>query len=276
MLLAYLLFAAVDTSTKWLLAAGLPVLQLAFFRYAVHFAITVVDVGLNGGQGLNFTRRQALLLTLRAFLLVTATLVNFLALKYLPLSVTAAIMFSAPIIVGLLAGPLLGERIGGRRWAAIIFGFCGVLVVIRPFEEGFSWAALMMLYPATCLALYSILTRKLTAEVTRGAMQFILGLIGTLALAPFMPVVWTLPVSWFDALLMPCLGVFAWAGHQYLVRAHVMAPSSVLMPFSYSYLIYLTLAGAVFFSEVPDQATILGAAMIVASGLFLWAIKRHV
>jgi drug/metabolite transporter (DMT)-like permease len=275
MLIANLLFAVVDASSKWLLALGLPALQLAFFRYAAHFAITIADASRHGFRRPDLTRHQIALLVFRALLLVTATIVNFIALRFLPLSVTGAIMFSSPIIVCLLSGPLLGERVGIWRWSAVLFGFAGVLVVIRPFSEGFQWAALMMLYPATCFALYSILTRRLSGEVSIGVMQFALGLVGTVILAPLAVIYWTSPPTVFDAVLMPMLGVFAWAGHQCLTRAHSFAGSSVLMPYSYAYLIFVAIAGFLVFAEIPDRLTVLGAVMIVSSGLTIWIRERQ-
>ena len=270
MLFANLMFAVVDTSSKWLLGAGYVAVQLAFFRYAIQFAITSGLLAGLRGRGIAAARPLLPVLVLRASLLVVSTIFNFVALQSLSLAVASAIMFSAPIIVCALSWPLLGERVGRVRWAAVAFGFAGVLAVIRPFGEGLDPAAFLMLLAATGLALYSILTRKLSRDVKPLVMQFLLGLTGTVALAPFCWVYWIAPASAFDLVLMVSLGLFAWIGHEFLIRAHQIAEANYLMPYSYSYLIYMMAGGFVVFGDLPDAWTILGALMIAMSGLMIW------
>lgn len=274
MLLANLTFALVDTSTKWLLGAGYIAIQLAFLRYAVQLAITTSDLFRRGPEALSGVRPLLPVLVLRAAILVLATIVNFFMLQFLTLTVASSIMFTAPIIVCLLSWPLLGEPVGPFRLMAIGLGFCGVLVIIRPFGEELNWAAAVMLVPATGLALYSILTRKLAGDVNPSAMQFILGLTGTAALAPFAAAHWVSPARPLDLALMLGLGTFAWAGHELLIRAHRMAPANYLMPFSYSYLIYMSLSGLIVFGDAPDAWTLAGAGMIAVSGLSIWWRER--
>ncbi|MDE0697303.1 MAG: DMT family transporter [Boseongicola sp.] len=270
MLFANFMFAVVDTSSKWLLGAGYVAIQLAFFRYAIQFVVTSgVLAGLRG-RGLADARPLLPVLGLRASLLVVSTIFNFVALQSLSLTVASAIMFSAPIIVCALSWPLLGERVGRVRWAAVALGFAGVLVVIRPFGEALDPAAFLMLLAATGLALYSILTRKLSRDVKPLIMQFLLGLTGTVALAPFCWIYWIAPATAFDLALMVSLGLFAWIGHEFLIRAHQVAEANYLMPYSYSYLIYMTAGGFVVFGDLPDTWTILGALMIAMSGLMIW------
>lgn len=270
MLLTYWLFSVVDTSTKYLLSVGLPALQLAFLRYAVHFVITIGDTARSGFRGLMLPRKALALALLRAAILVTSTVVNFIALKHLSLTVTSSIMFSAPLIVCLLSWPLLGERVGSWRLTAVFVGFAGVLFVIRPFGADFNWAALMMLIPATGMALYSILTRRLAGEVDPGSMQFLLGLVGTVVLSPFAWAYWRVPETSFETFLLFGPGLFAWAGHELLVRAHRRAPSNVLMPYSYSYLIYMAGFGYLLFGDVADGWTWVGVFIITLSGLAIW------
>ena len=270
MLFANFMFAVVDTSSKWLLGAGYVAIQLAFFRYAIQFVVTAgVLAGLRG-RGLADARPLLPVLGLRASLLVVSTIFNFVALQSLSLTVASAIMFSAPIIVCALSWPLLGERVGRVRWAAVALGFAGVLVVIRPFGEALDPAAFLMLLAATGLALYSILTRKLSRDVKPLIMQFLLGLTGTVALAPFCWIYWIAPATAFDLALLVSLGLFAWIGHEFLIRAHQVAEANYLMPYSYSYLIYMTAGGFVVFGDLPDTWTILGALMIAMSGLMIW------
>ncbi|MEM1374477.1 MAG: DMT family transporter [Pseudomonadota bacterium] len=271
MLLANLLFAVVDTSTKWLSGAGVAVLQLAFMRYATHLAITGVDVGRVPWARL--PRATHGLIALRAFFLISATVVNFYALGQLPLSVTAAIIYLAPVITCLLGWALLGERIGLGHAAAILLGFGGVLIIVRPFGDAVNFYALLMLYPATAMSLYAILTRKLAGTVRPGLMQFYTGVLGTAALAPVGLVFWASPSTGLDWILLFAIGAFAWAGHEAMTRAHIYADASTLMPFGYSFVIYLSLAGWIVFGHVPDGPTIVGAIIICAAGLIIWRLR---
>ena len=134
-LLAYLLFSFVDTSTKWLLGAGLAVLQLAFMRYFVHFAITLGEAGARGLRPKRLPLRTRALVILRSFSLVSATIANFFALGHLPLAVTSAILFASPVIVCVLARLILNERLTATRLFAVGLGLLGVLIILNPFGE---------------------------------------------------------------------------------------------------------------------------------------------
>ena len=270
MLAAWLCFSFVDTSVKWLVLAGVPALQLAFMRYLTHFVLSLGSI-LKAKQGWEaFRTEKPGLVWLRAYLLASSTTLNFIALNYLPLTVTGAIMFSAPIFVCLLAGPLLGERAGPWRWFAILLGFVGVLVIIRPFGAEFHWALLLSLHNAIALALFSILTRKLSGIVATETMQFYMGVFGTVTLLPFAIWTWENPTTTFDWILMTGLGASAWLGHDIMTRAHGYATANTLMPYTYSFLMYLTLLSFLIWGTVPDLWTILGAAIIVVAGLIIW------
>lgn len=274
MLGAYLGFALVDTSVKWLVLAGVGALQLAFIRYAGAFAISLVGLLRGGLDRDSFRSSHMGLVVLRALFLLSSTVSNFIVLKYLPLTVTSAIMFSAPVIVCALSMPLLGEKVGAWRWGAIFLGFAGVLVVIRPFGQEFTWWALLPLYNAFAMAMYSIITRKLSGVVATETMQLYVGLVGTLAMLPLAVATWDNPATPLDWALMLGLGPLAWIGHEMLTRAHGFATSSTLMPYTYSFMLYLTLTGYLVFGDVPDAFTLIGAAIIVVSGLVIWMRER--
>ena len=137
MLGAYLLFSFIDVSAKWLGLLGLPALQLAFMRYFGHFLISSGLVGLSGGGMRQFLPDHLGLVMLRGALLMGSTVLNFFAVTYLPLTLTSTILFSAPIIICFLSWPLLGERVGIYRWSAIVLGFIGVVIAIRPLTTVF-------------------------------------------------------------------------------------------------------------------------------------------
>lgn len=275
MLLAYFVFSFIDTSAKWLALLGLPALQLSFMRYVGHFVISLCLIA-QGGFDLNrFLTEKMLLVVLRGALLMGSTVLNFIAIRYLPLSLTATILFSAPIIICALSMPLLGERVGAWRWGAIMLGFIGIVVAIRPFHDSFHWAVILSLAGATCFAMYSILTRKLSGVVAGNTLQFYAGMVGTVVLLPFAIAQWQNPVSAFDWVLMVLLGFFGWFGHELLTRALAYAPASTLTPFGYSFILYLTIWSYIIFGETPDGWTKIGASIIIMSGLIIWFRERQ-
>lgn len=276
MLAAWLFFSFIDTSVKWLVLAGLPAMQLAFMRYIGHFFISTYIVARGGADLERFKTERPVLVLLRAYLLASSTAFNFIALLYLPLTVTASIMFTSPILVCLLGWPLLGERAGPWRIFGICLGFIGVLVVMRPFGAEFHWAMLLSLHNAVALALYSILTRKLSGIVAVETMQFYMGAFGTTVLLPFAIWQWTTPATTLDWVIMVLLGFWGWAGHELLTRAHRFAPANTLMPYTYSFLIFLTISSYAIWGHIPDGATLAGAAIIIGSGLLIWARTRRV
>lgn len=267
-LVAWFAFSLVDSGAKWAAVIGYPATQIAFFRYVGHFVISSGLV-LRDPSGLRIPPHFGLVL-LRALLLVSATLSNFWILKILPLTITSAIMFSTPVIVCFLSVTLLKERVGFWRWSAILLGFVGVLIVIRPFGEAFHPAMLMAVMNSVFLAAYSLITRRLAGEVSTDVMQFWMGLLGTALLLPPAVWFWQAPGAFFDWAVLISLGIFAWAGHQWLTTAHRFATANTLMPFTYSFLIYITALSFLLFAHIPSVWTILGACVIMISGLIIW------
>ncbi len=269
-LMANLLFSFVDTSIKWLIGAGLVAAQLAFMRYAVHFAITGAEQLLLGKRTARLPNATIGLVLLRSFCLVSATLANFVALGHLSLSVTSALLYLSPIFICIFARLVLGEEINKVHLISIALGLVGVLVILWPFGEPINWYAVLMLYPAMGMALYQVLSRKLTGLVTPGVLQFYTGAMGTIALAPMAAIAWVAPPSPLAWALLIAIGAFAWAGHEALTRAHAFAPASTLAPFGYSFVVYLTITGIIVFSDVPTISVLFGAALIIAGGLITW------
>lgn len=270
MLGAWFLFSLVDTGAKWLAVAGFAAFQLAFMRYAGHFVIALAVMMREGITPGMFRLTHTWQVVSRALLLISATLSNFYVLQFLPLTVVSAIMFSSPVIVCFLSFWILKERVGIWRWGAIFLGFIGVLIVVRPFGTAFHPTMLMVLYNATALALYSILTRQLAGVVSTETMQFYMGFLGTAVLLPFAWWVWQSPDNRLDWMVLVSVGVFGWAGHQLLTTAHRFATANTLMPFTYSFMIYLAGWSFLIFGHIPDVWTVAGALVIVLSGLIIW------
>jgi drug/metabolite transporter (DMT)-like permease len=274
MCLAGLCFSALDTCAK-LLVADFAAMQVVFVRFLGHLAFTVASVGPRNLPRLWRTNRPVLL-GVRGCLLFISTLGNFLALRYLALSETVSILFASPFLVAVLAGPMLGEWIGPRRWVAVMIGFTGVIVVTQPGTAGFHWAVLFSVMATTSYAFYAIVTRILAATDSNATQQFYASLIATIAFLPIMPFVWIWPQDLLSVALMAATGFFGFLGHGFLISAHRYAPAPILSPFIYVQIVWMTLFGYIVFAHVPTTANIVGAGIVVASGLYLLFRERRV
>ena len=271
MIAAWGIFSIIDTSAKYLVMAAIPAVQVAFMRYAVQFLFTLIEGSRDGITAIRSLDRTTLaLLTLRGSLLVVSTFFNFVAVKYLSLTMTAAIMFSSPIFVALFSIVFLKERVGIWRWSAIIVGFLGVLIIVRPLDDDFHWAALLSLHNAIAISVFSMITRRLAGTVNAQVMQFFSGGLGTIALCPFAIYAWSMPTQTIGWTLLVIVGAAAWLGHNMFSRAHVYANAATLMPFSYSFIIFMALSSYVVFATHPDVWVFIGAGLVAGSGLIIW------
>jgi drug/metabolite transporter (DMT)-like permease len=273
MVAAFATFSMLDATAKYL-TATLGLGLLVFGRYAFSLVFIALWVWQQGGTALLATRNGWLQMV-RGLLLVISTSSNFVALGYLQLAQTSSISFSNPLWVCALSPLLLGERVGPRRWFAVVIGFIGVLVIIRPGTADFHWAMLMSLVVALSTALYQIATRKVGANDRAITSLFYASLVGSVAVAPAAPVGWVTPDlgQWG---LLALMGFFATAGHHMLIQAHRLAPAPVLAPFIYTQIVWMTVIGFVMFGDVPDAMTIAGGALVVASGLYVLYRERRV
>jgi len=267
-------FACLDAMGKYL-GNHMDVLQVVSVRYASAFLLTLLISNPIVRPGLLQTAKP-LLQVGRSALLLGSTVFNFMAFRYLQLDEALAILFSTPFLVAILAGPVLGEWVGWRRWTAIMVGFVGVLVVVRPGLGGLQWAALLSLGSAFCYAGYSIITRMLSTTDSSETTLFYANLFGFVVMVPVLPFIWTSPPSWIDWVLMVGVGVFGAGGHFLLILAHRNAPASVLSPFIYTQIIWATTFGYLVFANVPNHWTMAGAAIVIASGLYLLNRERKV
>jgi len=210
----------------------------------------------------------------RSALLLGSTVLNFFAIKWLQLDQALTITFSTPFLVAALSGPVLGEWVGPRRWAAIAVGFLGVLVVTRPGFNAIHPAALLSAGAAICYAAYALATRVLARTDSSQTTLFYSNLVGAIVTVPPVIAVWTEPDSLLVGLLMLTTGGLASLGHYLLIVAHRLAPASVLSPFIYSQLAWTTALGYVVFGDVPNRWTVAGASIVIASGLYLLHRER--
>jgi drug/metabolite transporter (DMT)-like permease len=218
-------------------------------------------------------RSKALKLQLaRSLLLATTTGVFNAGVRLIPLATATTIMFLSPILVTILSIPLLKEHVGPRRWLGVGIGFIGALIVVRPWQTHlgvFEHGALLLLVAAFLNANYQIITRKVRLYDEPMTSLFYTAAIGALATSCIVPWYWHWP-SAFDWLLFVGTGLVGGVGHLCLIQAFRRAPASVVAPFSYSALVWAAFYGWLIFSEWPDLWTWAGAALIIASGLYIF------
>jgi drug/metabolite transporter (DMT)-like permease len=259
------MFALLNAAAK-ALTGDFPVIELLWARTAGHLAFVVAAFGPRHGRRLFATRHPVFQLT-RSLLLLGSTAFNFAALRFIALATAATINFTAPCIVALLAVPMLGERVGARRWLAIAVGFAGVLVVVGPGRDVAQLASLLSLGTAVCYAGYQVLTRRVAATDPPETTVGYSALVGTALTTVLVPFSWVSPASWTQAALLLSMGLTGGIGHYLVARAYMWAPASVVSPFNYAQLLGAAVTGYLFFGEVPGPALWAGAALIVASGL---------
>jgi len=274
MLAAVFFFALLDSTSKYL-AASYPVPFLAWSRYLVHCLLMVLFLGPRLGRGLVATRRPWLQIV-RALLLVGVTASMMAALRVMPLAETTAVVFITPLLVALLAGPWLKEKIGLKRWIAVGVGFIGVLLIARPGGELSATGILWALACAGCYTVYQLLTRQLSPTENTLTMLFYTALVGTLTMTLAAPWFGPIPdIQGWDWLRICAMGLFGGTGHFLLIAAFRHAPASTLSPFLYVQLLWATLLGWLVFGHLPDAPTATGMAVIAASGLGLALIQRR-
>jgi drug/metabolite transporter (DMT)-like permease len=266
-------FSGLDTSAK-LLGPHVGVIEVAWARYAAGILLTLLFQ--NPWSHPTILRTAHLKLQLaRSLLLLNSTLCTIIAVRYLRLDQIVTIAFSAPFLVTALSGPVLSEWAGPRRWAAIGVGFIGVLIATRPGFGGIHPAGAFMAFGMVSYVCYILITRIVAKNDSTETSLFYTNLVGALALTPVVPFVWTTPQSPSIALLMLAVGAFGSFGHYLLIRAHRHSPPYALAPFVYTQIVWSITWGYLFFGDAPDLLTLVGAAIVIASGLYLLNRERR-
>ena len=274
MCVAWALFACLDTTAKYLgTFSALPAAQVIWMRFLAQFLAMVAALGLIAVPTLLKTRRLKVQI-FRSFLLLGSTAFNFLALRHLRLDQTTTVGFLTPLTVALLAGPFLGEWIGWRRSVAIVVGFAGIVVAIRPGVAQANPAFLLAFAGMLCYAVFSLVTRHLAPFDKPEVTLFYSLLAGSVMVAPFALINWVWPGDSFLWVLLLSMGLYAGVGHYLFIVAHRYAPASTIAPFLYITIITHSLAGYLVFGQVPDAWTLGGAAIVILSGLYLFQRER--
>jgi drug/metabolite transporter (DMT)-like permease len=267
MCLSVVLLTVMDAMAKHM-AASYPLAQVVWARYAftlvgllVLLPVAPVAVWRSGRPDLQL---------LRGLGMIAATGLMFLSVKLLPLAEAYAIAFVSPLLVAVFAGITLGEHVGARRWLAAVVGFVGVLVIVRPGAGALGAAALAPLGMAACYALYQLVTRKLASVDHAFVTMFWSASVGTAVASAVTVTVWQPPdvAGWG---LMVSMGVLGLLGQLAMIRAFTLGPASAISPYIYTQIVWAVLIGLWAFGDWPDGWTLLGASVVVAGGLWLFA-----
>ena len=220
-----------------------------------------------------FTRRMAPLQALRAGLMLAGNLFFFKALAVMPLGDAAAVFQVGPLLITALAALVLGEAVGLRRWLAVAVGLIGALIIIRPGGEVFSWSSLFPLAAAACYAGYSISLRWRREGADPETTLVVTSLLVALGASALVPFHWTTP-DLAQTGLMIFVGLFGAAAQFGVIMALSQARASTLAPFNYTQLVWAMLFSIFWFGDLPDGWTLVGCAVIVGSGLYVWRRER--
>lgn len=267
------MFPFMNAAVK-LLAVEYPISQVVWARFTGHLLIMLAVFFPRDGWGLLRTRRPVLQIG-RSLLMLGSNMVFVLAIGAVPLATASAIGFTSPLIVTALSVPLLGESVGWRRWSAVLVGFVGALMVIKPGSGLHNPAVLLMLLSSFAYALYQIATRAIGSQDSAATGIIFAALLGSLVMSVVLPFVFVPPKSVLDAVLFCCLGLLGGAGHYLIILAFQLGRAAVIAPLGYAELIGATVLGYLIYDNFPDAWTWAGAAVIIGSGLYIALRERR-
>ena len=265
-LLAWVMLPIMDGFAKYL-SADLPVLQITWARYFFTVAFTFPVMFFFYRNQLKWSDKPKLQI-IRGLILLIANICFFYSISVISLAKALTLAFVAPLIVTAFSPIFLGEKVGFRRWSAVVIGFIGSLVVIRPGFVEINLASLAALGTGIMYGFYLIITRKLSTSDNPLLTLLLTGVVGAVIITCVMPFVWVKP-SIDQWSMMAAIGIFACIGHLFLILSLKYADASKLAPFSYFEIITNIIIGYYFFSDFPDYWTFLGLFIIVLSGVYI-------
>ncbi|KAA3633957.1 MAG: DMT family transporter [Proteobacteria bacterium] len=266
-LAATLLFASQDAITKHL-TATVSIAQIVFVRFFFFSVFAIVFASRRGGVSSALASRSSVLQGARGGLIVAEIAVFALALRHLGVAEAHVLFASFPLMVTALSSPVLGERVGWRRWAAVVCGFIGTVLILDPGGGVFKAEALIALFAALLFALYNLVTRRTGRHDRFETSLLYFGLVGLAVSALVAPFFWRSlngeELAWLGTLTATSI-----TGHLLLIKALQLAPAVVLQPFNYFLLVWAIAVGYVVFGEVLSAMDLVGASIVVGSGLFI-------
>lgn len=263
----------IDVFAKFLGQQGVPVLQIVWARLSIG-AFVALPFALPHGGARGLIPDRPVYHSLRAAFLILATFCFFLSLKYLPIADALAIFFVQPLVVTLLSALVLKEAVPRSRWAAVAVGFIGTLIIIRPGFVALNPGSLLALAAGSFLAIYFVMTRKISGRAPAMVTTFQTNAVGALFLSLAMPLIWH-PLTPGQWLMCIGLGTIATFGHYLIVRAYDYSEASLLAPLAYTEMVVATVLGWYFFGDFPDALTFLGVAVLIACALYITLTERN-
>jgi drug/metabolite transporter (DMT)-like permease len=266
-------FPFLNASAKYL-GRHYPMPEVFWLRYAGHLVYCLIAFAPRRGLALFATRRPGVQ-AWRALLLFGSSAVYFLSLLTVELPTASAISFAGPILVTALSVPMLGEQVGWRRWTAVAVGFAGALIIIRPGSDVAQWGALLVLLNALFYALYQVLSRRV-GSLDSAEISITLAGVGGVLISSILLCFSTikLPADLLDGVVFAAIGLFGALGHYFVIKAYQWGSASAVAPVGYLELVGSTVLGYMIFAEFPDAWTWVGAAIIMASGLYI-TLREH-
>jgi drug/metabolite transporter (DMT)-like permease len=257
-------FAVADVTSKFL-STGMPIIEIQWIRYVLFLGMAATLAMRKPGRPLQTHNPK--LQILRGLCVAASSVLFVYGIREMTMAQATTISFLSPLLITVLSIPLLGEIVGIRRWAAVAVGMAGMLIIVRPGTSGFQPAALFGVASSSCWALALIITRKIAASDEPRTTILWSAQIGAVVLTILLPfeAAWPTPSQLALCLMM---GVLSSAGQWMVVLAHRLAPASLLAPISYTQLPWVTIGGYIVFDNLPDRWTLVGASIIIASGLY--------
>jgi drug/metabolite transporter (DMT)-like permease len=272
MVLAVGLYAVMDALVKWL-GPSYPTIEIIFFRSLFAF-IPIAFFLLRSGSLAQLRTAHPLGHAVRALTGLASLSLFFYTYTHMPLANVIAISFAAPLLVTALSVPLLGERVGWRRWSAVLIGFLGVVIMVQPDSSVFDQIAVLALSATILYALVMVFIRKLSRTETSTAIVFYYALTSTLISGAFMPFVWVMPdlEGWVLLILVGLIGGLAQIA---MTNAFRLADVSIVAPFDYMHIIWAALLGYFIWGEIPGNSLWIGVAIVMASGIYVLFREAH-
>ena len=270
---AWVMLPIMDGFAKYL-SSTLPVLQITWSRYFFTIVITLPIMLFFFRKNLTWTEQPKLQL-IRGLLLFCANILFFYSISIISLAKALTLAFIAPLIVTSLSPFLLGEKVGYKRWAAVITGFIGSLIVIRPGFVELNLASIAALGTGVLYGFYLIITRKLHDSDNPLLTLLLTGIVGAVLGSLIMPTVWVSPTitEWY---MMFAIGFFASLGHLFIILSLRYADASKLAPFGYFEIVTSIIIGYYFFNHFPDSWTFLGLFIIISSGIYIFRREHKI
>lgn len=269
-LLSMAIFSSIDVIAKILVADYSPI-EVAWGRYLANVLVLVPFIIRSRGQLLLTARPLSQIV--RGVSMLGSAVLFMAGLGQLAIADATSIGFVSPLMVTALSIPILGEKVGIRRWAAVVVGFVGILIIIQPGTSAFNPAALFPVLSAACWSCGLVVTRRMKSGEPVLTTLFYTALVGLVLLTILLPTAWG-PLTWHAFGLMMLMGILNTCGQYSLVLGYIRGPASMLAPFSYSQIIWSTLSGVFIFGTVPGFFTWIGATIVVASGLYVFHRER--